>query len=295
MPSANAQGTPFSQMVIPASPQTFAHEMEQKPFPGMNSAINDASTEQAQQVQPESFRQGSPPLMTPSPQAMTPVGDWQPAESALPLTPHANSGSFPRPPYVSQGGQGRRGYDAMRLRFGIAMLCVLAGGLLLLFVFFMSLGLHQSSQVTNVQTGKSTPVLKTTSAPVSPVSQSPTPAASPTPVYPGQQYIDNAQMASEVRNGRPAQLATTFKPGQQIFVTFSIHSGGRAGAYCLLWYLNNKQISHYEHVIDPAASWGYSWAYIAGTGPAYVEIYWASTVACTDKILAQHVDFTVGP
>ena len=76
-------------------------------------------------------------------------------------------------------------------------------------------------------------------------------------------------------------------------MTFSLHPNGKNGAVCLFWYLNNRNIAQYPFGVTAGAKAGYSYATYAGPGTAYVEIYWASTIACSDKILAQHVNFTV--
>lgn len=185
----------------------------------------------------------------------------------------------------------RTGKQSLQMRFTVAGLLVLLGGLLLFFVFLMAQGLHPQSaaQVNNPSGNAPQP---TNAA----ATQAPTVSVSPTATvdgkqYPAQQYIFSAQTAT-ANGSQPGTPSTTFKSGQKIYVTFSIHST-TPGAYCISWFLANKEVSNYQNPVSAGSSTGYSWAMISGTGPAYVEIYWASSKACTDKVLAQHVDFTM--
>ncbi len=176
-----------------------------------------------------------------------------------------------------------------KLGFVVAGLCVLAGGLILIFVYFLAIGLPGSNS-NNTAATTSTPNVSTpTTAPTATVALSPT-----TPIYPGQQYIDNAQMANTVdpNSLQPAQLTTTFKTGQKIYVAFQLHPP-HSGAVCLTWYLNGSQVAHYGFQISANSKLSYAYSVYSRAGPAYVEIYWASTTQCTDQVLAQHVDFTV--
>jgi len=178
--------------------------------------------------------------------------------------------------------------------FIVAGLCVITGGLILVFVYFMALGLP-STNATSANTG--TPAT-TSNTLTSLTATAPSPTALPSPTtgtFPGQQYIDNVQMASMVNTNtaQPLQTTTRFKVNQTIYVTFNIHPNGKSGAVCLLWYLNSRIVTHYPLAVTATANAGYSYAIYGGTGEAYVEIYWASSTACNDKILAQHVNFTV--
>ena len=182
------------------------------------------------------------------------------------------------------------------LGFIIAGVCVLTGGLLLILVYYMAAGLSPSTaQTQSIAAGNSvaTTTRHLTSTPV--VS---TPTLKPTPAtgaFPAQQYITNPQMASEVNTSTAqiGQTATTFTVGQRVYVTFTLHPNGRNGAVCLLWYSNAKMFSHFEFAVSPNSTVAYSYTYYATSGRAYVEIYWASDVSCSDKMLAQRVNFTV--
>src|SRR6266568_3833837 len=173
--------------------------------------------------------------------------------------------------------------------FILAGLCVITGGLILVFVYFMASGLP-STNTTSASMGAPT----TTSGTLPSATTVPSPTVLPSPTvgaFPGQQYIDNAQMASMVNTNtaQPLQTTTRFKVNQRIYVTFNIHPNGKSGAVCLLWYLNSRIVTQYPFAVTAAANAGYSYAIYGTAGEGYVEIYWASSTTCSDKILAQHV------
>jgi hypothetical protein len=190
-------------------------------------------------------------------------------------------------------GRGFGNSSTTRLGFMVAALCVIAGGLLLVFVYFLATG---PSNNPNGGVG-STSTQQTATSPTSlPPSPSPTIAPSPmSTTSPGQQYIDNAQTASAInlKTAQPTQLSTTFTVNQKIYVTFQLHPQGQSGAVCLLWYLNSSQVTSYDFPVTQHSSGSYSYAIYGSTGAGSVEVYWASSTSCTDKQLAQRVDFTV--
>ncbi len=102
-------------------------------------------------------------------------------------------------------------------------------------------------------------------------------------------------MASAIdqKTEKPTQLATTFKTNQKIYVTFQLHPAGQSGAVCLLWYLNGRQVTSYNFATGKYDIPSYSYAIYGSTGAGTVEVYWASSTSCSDKQLAQRVDFTV--
>lgn len=173
--------------------------------------------------------------------------------------------------------------------FLVAGLCVVTGGLLLVFVYLMAIGLPggpaNSSGTTTTQS-RSSPTAASSPA------STPSPAAS---VYAGQQYINNAQMASAIdtHSSQPTHLATTFKTNQTIYVTFQLHTGGKSGFVCTNWYLNGKRIISFAFPVGASYRMSYAQTSYQYAGSAYVELYWASSTQCTDEVLAQHVDFTV--
>ncbi|HZU68011.1 MAG TPA: hypothetical protein VFA09_12105 [Ktedonobacteraceae bacterium] len=181
-----------------------------------------------------------------------------------------------------------------RLGFSVAALCVITGGLLLIFVYF--LGMSGSGGSPNASTGS----LNTQSMLVSPTpaSPSPSPTNTPTPTaipFPGQQYIDHAQMASAIdaKTELPTQLSTTFAINTRIYVTFQLHPPVHGGAVCLLWYLNGRQVTNYQFAVSQYTHNSYSYAIYGSAGPASVEVYWASSTSCVDEQLAQRLNFTV--
>jgi hypothetical protein len=252
-----AQAQQWQSPPTPSSPQwTTGSGQNQIPFP---------PTAQPPLLQAEYVRQ-SVPAPTPGVMYSTPA-----------------PGMRPQTPRMSNRG------------FIIAALCVISGGLILVFVYFTAMGLP-AAPITGANT--LTPVATkniVTTTPTTPL-LSPTTVPSPTAgALPGQSYIDSPQMASAVNTttAQPLQLTTTFKINQKIYITFNIHPNGKNGAVCLIWYLNNKSITQFPFGVTASAKAGYSYAIYGGTGPAYVEIYWASTMSCSDKILAQHVTFSV--
>ncbi len=178
-----------------------------------------------------------------------------------------------------------------RFGFLIAGICVGTGGLLLLLVFFLAMAQAGSG---NTDTTGTTPTAATTTK--SPA-VTPSPAGSPSPTattYPGQQYITSAQMSSVQPTGSQAVTpATTFKVHTTIYVAFNINTGGQAGAICLKWYLNGQHSFDYAFPVGAHTTASYGEGVFDLPGSGYVEIYWASSKACTDETLGQHVDFTI--
>ena len=182
------------------------------------------------------------------------------------------------------------GHRNTMLGFIVAGLCILAASLILIFVYFSATGLpggNSSNLATTTNTNKPNVFTSTPTATVIP-SQTAT-------IYPGQQYINHAQMSAAVDPNtlQPSQLTTTFKTGQNIYVSFQVHPNGHTGAVCLIWYLTGKPIINFSLPIRATSKYSYAYAIYGGSGPAYVELYKASSTQCTDKVLAQHVDFTV--
>ncbi|HYT28617.1 MAG TPA: hypothetical protein VEL72_06340 [Ktedonobacteraceae bacterium] len=221
-----------------------------------------------------------------APQAVQPEQMWLPGPAAAPtISPkpitlqRPTSPRFPQPP-----GNNRN----MRIGFLVAGLCIVAGGLLLVFVYFMAIG-------TGNNTGNAGNATSTVPSPTG--VSSPTTTSSPTAtVYPGSQFIDNAQASSTAPTGsQPGQPVTTFKVNQKFYVSFNLHTGGQKGAVCLLWYLNGKQAFTSSFAIGANTKFSFAYAIYGSSGPAYVELYWASTITCADKMQAQHVDFTITP
>ncbi len=205
----------------------------------------------------------------------------------MPATPQLAPFSSPSPVLPPHRRMGKR---SPRLGFTLAGLFLVAGALILVFVYVISLGLVRPT--TAAQTTQQVKHLVT---PTSITSLSP--AVTPTPTFPGQQYIDNGQMASAV-NTATAQTttpATSFAVNQRIYVTFQVHPNGNSGGVCLLWYINSQQFSLYAFPVGTSATLAYSYAKVANPGAGYVEIYWSGHASCSDpsKLLGQRVNFTV--
>jgi len=172
--------------------------------------------------------------------------------------------------------------------FAVAGLCVILAGLLLAFVSFMTTSPHLLSSQASTSARLREKVTPTASLPT----------ATPTVAFPGLQYIDNVQTASAINltTAEPTQLTTSFRRNQRIYVTLDVHSGGQAGAMCLHWLLNDKEMFAVYGIALPAnISMTYSYATYGIAGSGAVEVSWASTSACKDPILAQVVSFTVSP
>src|SRR5262249_4818936 len=110
--------------------------------------------------------------------------------------------------------------------------------------------------------------------------------------FSGKQFIDNAQTASAVNTSTATAIGvtTTFKVRQKIYVTFAVHAS-QSGTVCLQWFLNDKQFDSYSFPIDAMSTSAYSFTAASTPGMGYIQIYWASKPGCTDKALAQQVDF----
>jgi hypothetical protein len=192
------------------------------------------------------------------------------------------------PPHVTPPNGSRN----TKLGFILAGLCILAGSLILIFVYFLALGL-QGGNSSNSASITTTPRVSTSTPTTEPTATA-MPSQTAT-TYPGQHYIDNAQMSAAVdpNSLQPSQISTTFQTGQKIYVSFQVHPNGHAGAVCIIWYLQSKQITNFSIPISATSRYSYAFAIYGGSGPAYVELYWASNTQCSDQVLAQHVDFAV--
>ncbi len=265
---------------------------------------------ESQQARQPMSREMPPPA--PFADAGQPGQLWLPGGSPNRQTPDWRPTSQPRlentawaPPKKQKQVNGK---GSARLNFTIAGLCVLTGGLILIFVYIISFSLPPtaaSSQQVAVATATAQGFSPTsqgvatnaTATMAAPTTLTATPGVTPTVGLPGQQYIDTVRMASAVNTttAQPTQVTNRFKVKQPIFVTFMLHPQTTGGAVCLLWYLNQKPFSHYAFSVDITTQSAYSYAYAGSPGSGSVEIYWASTTACTDKALAQVVNFTVSP
>jgi len=215
----------------------------------------------------------------------------------------------PTPPQPAQTQQTLR-YDAAKLHnwpdvkptprghssdtgLIVAGLCVFTGALILIFVYFMAMGL--SSNTPGTDPGTAPTLAATPTVPSS--SLSPTPSASSTATnLPGEQFINGAQTASSIdfKTAKATEPASTFNVNQKIYVTFHLHPAEQTGEVCLLWYLNGRKISHAQFSIsNNSREEAYSSAIYKKPGAGLVDIFWASSTDCSDKLLAQQVNFNI--
>lgn len=177
--------------------------------------------------------------------------------------------------------------------FIVAGVCVTGAALILLFVYFMAIGLSNNTSGGELGTSLAPTVtssLNSTSTPIL------TPTASATAIdLPADGFITKAETAGAVdpTTSKAIDPATTFSVNQKIYITLHLHPAGQTSVVCLLWYLDGKETSHSEFSVGPTETVAYSYTIYTQAGAGYVDIYWASTSDCTDKSLAQHVVFNV--
>lgn len=258
----------------------------QIPFPQPGQLWNSAPTSTPP---PTPTPTAIPISPSPTPGMVESIGNNQSNPSLPPLRTTGNT-------YAPANTFERRraGRVKRNLGFIVATIFVATGALLLVLVYILALGLPMHNALSAL-TG--TPQATRSILPT-PTTAASTPTALPTPTtsaFPGQQYINSPQMASAINfnTAQPIQITTTFKVNQRIYVTFAIQPNGKSGAICLYWFLNNHAVTQFPFPVTAAARAAYSYAIYGSTGNGYVEIYWASTTACSDRILAQHVTFTV--
>lgn len=281
-PTWDEQGQiPFAQ---PANNNVF----EQTPFPGMTPPPpGDPALAQ-------NFQMWSPtsPAPVEPPRTATSATNWSHTPSPQ---PQSEAGAFPHPPQRTPLNPNKR---TIRFGFTVSGLCILTGGLILIFVYMMSLSLPPSSSTqlssqSNQGQNTTTPVaVKPTEAPSPTVADAT--STSTAGSFPGQQYIGNAQTASAINTTAavPTSVTSQFKTNQKIYITFTAH-GGQSGTVCLLWFINNQQFDNYEFQVDANSTPAYSYTSTGTPGTGYVQVYWATQPTCADKLLAQQVNFTV--
>ena len=192
-----------------------------------------------------------------------------------------------------------------RLLFIVAGLFVFLAAMLLGLVYVLGSSHGGGSAPTTASTSSnSTSTSGNTSATATQAGSTPTasssPGASASPTdtgtaYPGQQYIDGAQMAAGVdkQTLQATSPTTTFKVGSSMYVVFKLHPPSQGGAVCSYWYLGGNQVTAYPFPVKATSHGSYTYATYGSAGQGYVELYWASSQSCSDKVLAQHVNFTV--
>ena len=284
--------------------------------PRCGAPLNTPQGAQQPQQQPQQqFEQpgwgGAGPQNNPWGQGNTPV----PGSYSSPFLPQNQGGLSAN----RSGGQGdgpapfapRRSFSPSsiskmnpRLLLIVAGLFVFLAAMLLGLVYILSSshsgGTSPTTASTNAHssTANSTQATATQAGSTPAATSTPDASASPTDTgtaYPGQQYIDGAQMAAGVdqQTLQATGPTTTFKVGSPMYVVFKLHPPSQGGAVCSYWYLGGKQVTAYPFPIKGGSHGSYTYATYGSAGQAYVELYWASDKSCSDKVLAQHVDFTV--
>ncbi|GHO87277.1 hypothetical protein KSZ_52830 [Dictyobacter formicarum] len=174
----------------------------------------------------------------------------------------------------------------------------------MVFVFIMaqSLPLTQTTVSTNVAPEPNTKPVATKPATTQPAATQPqtTPTATPTTPISGNLYVDNTSITNgvDMRTGQPLQPTQTFRLGQSVYVTMIIHQAAYSGAICLDWSVNNH-VYPYSNPATPggatylAQTSAYFYYKPGSVGSGSVDISWASSTACTDKVPIQHFLFTV--
>lgn len=265
-----------------AAPAAFSPSPSYLPTPSASVPVAQPTNITGEQLGEQFFQ--APPTFTPDP--FVRVQEAAPAP-VFPQFPQAAQGQSP----LQNGSNNKKA--PIPFGFTVASLCVITGGLILVFVYFLSLGVLSTDNAA-LQSAAAHPK----KAPTTVVSPSPTTiAATSTPTYPGQQYVDNVAMASAVvtTTAAPVTVSNTFKVKQKMYVTFEVHTVNHStGGICLLWYLNNKEFTSFAFPVSSSTS-AYSYAFANSVGTGNVEIYWSSAASCLDpnKQLAQKAQFTV--
>jgi len=228
-------------------------------------------------------------------------------------TPQAPRMSGPMPPPAPSRSTPPQRPPRIKLGFTVAGMCLMAGALIMIFVFIMaqSLPLTQSTASTNpsTQSNNSKPAAThkpaatqtaTTQPTATQTQATPTPAATATTPASGNVYVDNTVLASGVdtQTGQPLQPAQTFRVGQSVYVTMTIHQPAYNGAICLSWSVNNHAYPYASSAAPNGATYlaqtsAYFFYKPGATGPGFVDISWASSTACADKVPVQRLPFTV--
>jgi hypothetical protein len=181
--------------------------------------------------------------------------------------------------------------------FTIAGLCIIAGSLLLVFVYLIEQGLllgGRTTTLSDIQPSSTARPSQTVT-----VTQTPppsTPSVTPTPTLPGQGLLDTSVLSDNFneQTGQILQQSTDFKVNQKIYVILSLHPGGNSHLVCLNWYLNDLSVNTFAFQVNPAFNYKYySYAVMSTSGKGRVDISLASTTTCTDAVLAQELSFTV--
>ncbi|WP_052887833.1 hypothetical protein [Thermogemmatispora carboxidivorans] len=281
--SVGAASASVEQMPFPSWPQS-GPAPQPTPLPPGGGDRNDVDPSSPTTVFQPQLIQQPPQSQQPLWLAGAPLQQAAPPQEFSPATPATARAAFTAPAH-------RPGH--VRLGFFASAACLVTAAIILLFVWFMATNMlvnpnGSSASLQNAVTA--TASIKGSATPLASATASPSATA-----LPGQSYIDQPQLASAVntQTGQPTQVMTTFKTNQAIYVTFALHPHGQAGAVCVYWYLNGNSVTNFAFPVRPYSQTGYSYAIYGQPGTGSVDLYWASTTQCTDRVLAQHVTFTV--
>lgn len=227
----------------------------------------------------------------------------------FPSTPAPASPTTPQVPRMAapswvQPQPTPRRQPRIKLGFTVAGMCLMAGALIMVFVFIMaqSLPLTPITASTDVTPQPTAQPAATQPAATQPTATQPqaTPTATPTPPLSGNLYVDNTSLTNGVdaRTGQPLQPTQTFRLGQSVYLTMVIHQAAYSGAICLNWSVNNHSYPYANPATPGGATYlaqtsAYFYYKPGSVGSGFVDIYWASSTACIDKVPIQHLLFTV--
>jgi len=232
--------------------------------------------------------------LTPAPVSALPeAAGWMKTENAKPRAIPKARGFSDLVSILPESAKGTR------LGFTVAGLCMGIGALILIFVFIMAQSLaaidNAAIQAANQRNRERAAMAVPT------LSRMPSPTtSSATPMPPGSKYIDNIQIGTTINMNSVVitQATKNFKAGQRIYITMNVNRTGYQGAVCLDWYVQNVYITHYAFptTADPNLPHSTAWSYaaLASQGAGHVDVSWATSTICADKVLAQRVDFNVG-
>jgi hypothetical protein len=177
-----------------------------------------------------------------------------------------------------------------------AGLCIVAGSVLLIFVYLVGQGLlpvgatpASDTQLSNAVKANQTATAMYRSTPT-------TPAITPTPTLPGQGLLDTAVLSNnfDQQTGQILQQSTSFQVDQTIYLVFTMHPGGSSHTACVNWYLNDQLMNPSSQAVGSASNIKYFFYTIMHTpGHGHIDILLSSTTVCSDAILAKRLLFTV--
>jgi hypothetical protein len=179
-----------------------------------------------------------------------------------------------------------------RIGLTSAGLCIIAGSLLLIFVYLLGQGFIPIGGTSSISEAQLTSTARANQTATAIQLSTPTPLpTTPTPTLPGQSLLSTAVLSDDFNVIQPL---TDFKVNEKIYVVLSLNAGGNSRAVCLNWYLNDQSVNKFAFEIDPTGSYNYySYTIMTITGRGRVDISLASTTACTDAIMAKKLNFTV--